>query len=410
MVRLRAMSTGGLGVLVASLTIAVVLSACSDGDEGTAQATSSTSDTAATTSVPTPSSTTTTTASQSYDFGEVSELMAEFVESRGLQGAGLVVVERDDGVVHEEYWGEFDAKRTSLVASASKMISAGVLLRLHDEGVLDIDAPVADVVEWGTGNPDITPAQLLSNSSGLVGIYPNPVYLPYICQYLPEGNLQDCAASIFTTADDDADVIAPDTTFRYGGAQWQVAGAVAEAASGQSWAELIGETYVEPCGLEPNSLGYSNYISQMGNGIDYPSEYGGDPSTLPATSNPNVEAGAYATPEVFTELLLMYLHGGECGDGQQVLSQEAIDRMVADRVDEVYAGSAGQGRGYGLGWWVNRQDDSVYSAGAYGAVPTLKLDEGFGYYLVLEANDATWLAVAAPLDVAIEAAVLASRN
>ncbi len=393
------------------MTIAVILTACSGGEEAATQSTSSVSDTTTTTTtVPAPSSTTTTTTSQSYDFDEVSELMGDFVESRGLAGAGLVVVERDDGIVHEGYWGEFDANRTSLIASASKMISAGVLLRLHDEGALDIDAPVADVVEWGGGNPDIIPAQLLSNSSGLVGIYPNPVYLPYICQYLPEGSPQDCASTVFSTADDDADVIPPDTEFRYGGAQWQVAGAVAEAASGQSWAELIGETYVEPCGLDPDSLGYSNYISQMGNGIDYPSEYGGDPSTLPATSNPNVEAGAYATPDVFTELLLMYLHGGECGDGQQVLSQEAIDRMVADRVDEVYAGSAGAGRGYGLGWWINRQDGSAYSVGAYGALPTLHLDNGYGYYLVLEANDATLQAIAPSLDAAIEVAVLATRN
>ncbi|MGI9609273.1 MAG: serine hydrolase domain-containing protein, partial [Acidimicrobiia bacterium] len=390
----------GLLALVASMTIAVILSACSGGNE----------ETASTTAPLAPSSTTTTTAPPAYDFGEVSELMEAFVTQRGLSGAGLIVLESDDGIVHEEYWGEFDSERTSLVASASKMVSAAVLLKLHDDGVLDIDAPVADVVEWGAGNPDITPAQLLSNSSGLVGIFPNPVYLPYICQYLPEGGLGDCGATIFTTTEDDSDVILPDTEFRYGGAQWQVAGAIAEAASGRSWAELLDETYVEPCGLDPASLGYSNYISVMGNGIDYPSEFSGDPSTLPITSNPNVEAGAYATPGVFAELVLMYLHGGECGDGQRVLSKESIDRVVADRVDEVYAGSAGPGRGYGMGWWVNRQDGSVYSAGAYGAVPTLKLDEGFGYYLVLEANDATWQAIAAPLDTAIDAAMAAARD
>ena len=51
-----------------------------------------------------------------------------FVDDRGLNGAGLIVVDRDDGVVYEGYWGEFDADRISLVASSSKMIVAGVLL------------------------------------------------------------------------------------------------------------------------------------------------------------------------------------------------------------------------------------------------------------------------------------------
>ena len=139
-------------------------------------------------------------------------------------------------------------------------------------------------------------------------------------------------------------------------------------------------------------------------------EFNGDPSTLVATNNPNVEAGAYATPRVLDELLLMYLRGGECGDGQQVLSQKAIDRMFADRVGTVYDGSAGPGRGYGMGWWINREDGSVYSLGAYGAVPPLDLDEGFGYYLVLEASDSTWQAIAEPLHIAIETAVLAARK
>ena len=407
----RRRSLGWSRDIAVSVAIAITIAGCSNGSEAGLPIDPSATDTTATATVSaSPSTSGSTTASRAYDFRDVSGLMDGFVAERGLAGAGLIVVEHDDGIVHEEYWGEFDAERTSLIASASKMISAGVLLRLDDGGFLDIDAPVADVVEWGSGNPAITPAQLLSNSSGLVGIFPDPVYLPYICQYLPEGSLQDCAASIYTTIDDDADVIAPDTSFRYGGGQWQVAGAVAEVASGRSWAELIDETYVQPCGLDPGSLGYSNYISQMGNGIDYPTEFNGDPSTLVATSNPNVEAGAYATPRVFAELLLMYLRGGKCGDGQQVLSEKAIDRMVADRVGAVYDGSAGPGLGYGMGWWIHRQDGFVYSLGAYGAVPTLDLDEGFGYYLVLEANDSTWQAIAEPLPIAIETAVLAARK
>ena len=142
------------------------------------------------------------------------------------------------------------------------MITAGVLLRLQDDGLLDIDAPVAAVADWGAGNPTITPAQLLSNSSGLVGLLPDPAYAPYVCQYLPAGTLQDCAASIFSTPDDDADIVAPDTEFRYGGAQWQVAGAVAEVASGKPWAQLIDEIYVQPCGLE--TLAFNNHFTQFG--------------------------------------------------------------------------------------------------------------------------------------------------
>ena len=345
-----------------------------------------------------------------YDFDAVSALVGGVVADRGLEGAGLIVVERADGVVHEEYWGGFDADRVSLVASASKMLSAGVLMRLDDQGLLDIDAPVADVVDWGSGNPTVTPAQLLSNSSGLVGIFPDPVYMPYICQFLPQPTLQDCAAAIFTSTEDDQSVIPPDTEFRYGGGQWQVAGAVAEAATGQSWSDLVDETYVRGCGLDPEILGYSNYISVMGNGIDYPPEFTGDSSMLPSTDNPSIEAGAYATPTVFAEVLLMHLRGGQCRNGEQVLSPDATDRSLADRIAQVYDGDAGDGLGYGLGWWIGREDGLAYSVGAYGATPAVHLDDGYGFYLVLEANETAWMAIFEPLSSAIDEAVLAARN
>ena len=170
------------------------------------------------------------------------------------------MVDRDGGIVHEHYTGEFGPDRVSLIASSSKMLTAGVLMRLADQGLLDMDAPVADAVPWGAGNPDITPAQLVSNSSGLVGLVDDPTFAPYLCQYLAAGTLQDCATRIFTTDQDDDRVVPPDTAFRYGGAQWQVAGALAEAVSGRSWAQLIDETYVQPCGVD--SLAYNNHFAQ----------------------------------------------------------------------------------------------------------------------------------------------------
>ena len=82
------------------------------------------------------------------DFAEVAAMMDAAVAEQGLEGAGLVIVERDDGVVYEHYSGDFEADRISLLASSSKMLTAGVLLHLADEGTLDLDAPVSDVVDW----------------------------------------------------------------------------------------------------------------------------------------------------------------------------------------------------------------------------------------------------------------------
>ncbi|MBG7603163.1 MAG: beta-lactamase family protein [Actinobacteria bacterium] len=413
--------------VIGAAVVLLAISACtgdseSDSDSVSATTTSSTETTMAATRAPTsstsPESTTTSEPVPEsteapvpepvdYDFSAVSPIVQDFVDERWLNGAGLIIVHRDDGVIYEDHWGEFSKDRVSLIASSSKMITAGVLLRLQDEGLLDIDAPVADAVEWGVGNPEVTPAQLMSNSSGLVGLVPNPAYGPYICQYLPFGTIQDCAASIFNNLDDENDVVAPDTEFRYGGAQWQVAGAVAEAVSGKSWAELIDEIYVQPCALE--SLAYNNNLALIASeGFRYPASFNGDPTTLASTENPNMEAGAYITTGDYGKLLLMHLRGGACDDNQ-VLTQESLDLMHADRIGDVYGGDAySAGRGYGMGWWVDRESGRISDEGAYGAVPWLDLADGYGAYLVIEADSATGNELAGLLYDVIDEAVTQS--
>ncbi len=239
---------------------------------------------------------------------------------------------------------------------------------------------MADAVEWGSGNPTVTPAQLVSNSSGLVGLGPNPSYEPYVCQFLPDREVEECGAIVFETPDDDADIVPPDTEFRYGGAQWQVAGALAETVTGKTWAELIDEIYIQPCGL--TTMGYNNHWFASG-GFEYPSDF--DPAALVPTENPHMEGGLYISPVDYADLLLMHLRDGMCDSGQ-VLPAESVDRMHDDRVLDAY-GDAGQANpGYGMGWWVDRDTGIISDAGAYGSVPWLDVDAGYGVYLVLEAS------------------------
>ncbi len=336
----------------------------------------------ATTAAPEPAGTT-----PDYDFSAVGPIVQTFVDDNELNGAGLIVVHKDHGVIHHEQWGEFTEDRISLVASSSKMVTAGVLLHLQDEGLLDIDAPIAETVEWGSANPEITTAQLLSNSSGLLGLFTGINVPSYLCQYDYTSDLQECAEQIFTTPDDDADIIAPDTAFDYGGAQWQIAGAVAEVASGKSWDDLITEIYSDPCELE--TLAFNNHFGQLGSsGFDYPTDFTGDPAELAETTNPNMEGGMYTTTSDYAKLMLMHLRGGMCGD-EQVLSQEALDLVHADRVAEVYDGQAfDAGTGYGMGWWVDRATGRLTDGGAYGSHPWLDLEDGYGAFLVIEASSA----------------------
>ena len=46
-----------------------------------------------------------------YDFSAIDPIVADVVDELGLYGAGMVIVDADAGVVHEDYWGEFSADR-----------------------------------------------------------------------------------------------------------------------------------------------------------------------------------------------------------------------------------------------------------------------------------------------------------
>ena len=324
-----------------------------------------------------------------FDFSETDVVVEEFLAERPLlEGAGLIVVHQDYGVVHHRAYGDFTLDRISLVASSSKIVTAGILMALQDQGLLDIDEPIQDFLGWESLYP-VTTAQLLSNSSGLVGLGPNPTYRPYLCQYIWAGDLMSCGMQILTTPDADADVIPPDSAFRYGGGQWQVAGAVAEAVSGKSWAELFDETYNQPCGLEAS--GFNNHFAQFleadGGDFDYPVAFGGDPANLLPTENPNMEGGMYTTTGDYGKLLQMHLNGGVCENGR-VLSEASVNRMQENRIFDVWGGSTGAGwEGYGLGWWVETGGWGVRTdGGAYGSFPWLDRDRRYAGFLVLEAS------------------------
>ncbi len=325
----------------------------------------------------------------SYDFSETDGIVEAFLEERpAIEGAGLIIVHQDHGVVHHRAYGDFTLDRISLVASSSKIVTAGILMALQDQGLLDIDEPIEDFLGWESLYP-VTTAQLLSNSSGLVGLGPDPTYRPYLCQYIWAGDLMSCGMEILTTPDADANVIQPDTAFRYGGGQWQVAGAVAEAVSGKSWAELFDEVYRQPCGLEFS--GYNNHFAQLletGRGnFDYPLQFAGDPNNLLPTENPNMEGGLYTTTGDYGKLLEMHLNGGRCENGR-VLSEASVERMQENRIFDVWGGRTGTGwEGYGLGWWVDTDAWGVRTdGGAYGSFPWLDRDRRYAAFLVLEAS------------------------
>lgn len=381
---------------VASAVACLLVAGCSSDPDAHASTTTVTVD-----KKPTP------TAAEVPVDADLQQALTQQVESWGLDGAAYIVVDRDRGVVFEDYVGTFDESRVSLIASSSKMLTAGVLSRLEDQGLIDLEQPIVEYVDWAEGtNPGVTAGHLISNTSGIAGFHRNYQepdigaltangfgHLPvtdeaYDCARDPAITLTDCASQVmnhrFNAIGSSGDPAhstmmagaAPGTLFRYGGSPWQVAGAVAESVSGKPWNQLIHETYVEPCGTD--SIGYGNHWINT-DGSSYPANI--DPAAQPPTANPQMEGGAFSTAADYADILLMHLRGGRC-EGGQVLSPEAVEKAHTNR-------TAHTGSDYGLGWWTTPLPDGSsrsFINGMYGSNSFIDLGKGYGAHLVIEGN------------------------
>lgn len=253
------------------------------------------------------------------------------------------------------------------VASASKWMTASLVMTVVDEGKLKLDEPIGKKLTAFTGKSgQITIRQLLSFTAGQGGLAPEMVDL----RQDPHITLADAAAQVAARSLVDE----PGTTFRYGGPSMQVAGALVEQATGKSWSALFHERIAGPLGLTHT--------------------YWGNP-LLPdlkpgEVRNPNLQAGLYTTAGDYAKFLTM-LAGGGVYRGKRILSVKAVDDMetwqTRDRImaylppgAEVFGTSAK----YALGNWCEALDGNsnrcslVSSPGAFGTYPWI--DRRTGLY------------------------------
>ncbi len=300
--------------------------------------------------------------------------LREFLkENERYDGISVTLVDREQGTVHEAAFGDHTLDIVVLLASASKMPSASLLMALaaRDELDYDVTATIDNYLPWDGVYGDRTTVHLLSNTSGIPGLAGLDNYGPHMCQFSGLVNLLECAETLYTVTVPGS--VAPGTLFDYGGSQWQLAGGVAESVTNSTWNQAFDEYIGQPCNLEVFTYG------NMGANLQ---DWTGHPDSLTGQQNAHVEGGAITNMRDYAKILLMHLREGRCGDNQ-VLAPQGVDFMQVDRAGPV--GGTGVGVGYGMGWWiwysspVNNQ--VVYDSGSYGSISWLDMERGIGGYV-----------------------------
>lgn len=312
-----------------------------------------------------------------YDFSRVDARLQQFVEdSDQTEGISVVIVEGDQGTVHEAAFGDHPENIVTLLASVSKFASVTLIMAIdEDEAVdFDIDKPIKNYFPWEGVYGEATTAQLMSNTSGIPGIFSSEASAEYGCQNDPDYDFENCAKLIYSTELSDSNP--PGTVFDYGGAQWHLAGALASQVTNSDWNQAFDKYVAGPCGLEVYK--YGNMAAQD----KY--VFTGHPDSLEGTGNPHSGGGAISSLRDMAKLLLLHVRGGMCGD-VRVLSPEAVQATQINRIEGL-TNPIFPGRSYGMGWWGRDDLPSTvfYDSGAFGSVAWIDTRQNVGGFVAID--------------------------
>ena len=291
------------------------------------------------------------------------------VRSDHLDGA-VLVVRRGDLDVHRHLSGSYRMGTVVPMASASKWLTAGLVMTLVDQGRLSLDTPVNSYApSLGATVGAVTMRQLLSHTHGL-GDVDGCLLTPATP---PEVAACDQQVAATTKA-----VAPPGTRFSYGPAGPTLAGRVVELLTGQPFEDAFRTRIAQPLGITDTTFTHDS----------------GGRSTATA---PDPAAGVRSSADDYLKFVQMLALGGTAG-GRTVLSPVSAAAMLrletasARFKDDPVAADL-DSIGYGLGAWVEsaRPDGTaelIDGSGAYGAYPWIDTARGvYGMVLVMDAAD-----------------------
>ncbi len=230
-----------------------------------------------------------------YNFEEVDKFIDAHLADYNNQV--IVLVSQNGELIYKKGAG-LDEHTSKPIASASKWLSAAVIMSLVDEGKLTLSDSIGKFLPIFTANKkgSITIRQLFAHTAGFGGDSPQKYEYQ---RTITLGQAVDSIA-VYTPL-----VSRPGTAFDYGSAGMQIGGRIAEIVSGEKWQDLFDARIARPCGMT------AEYRS---------------------VRNPIIAGGVHTTAADYLRFLEMIVNRG-VSNGRRVLSENAIDIMLADQTE-----------------------------------------------------------------------------
>jgi dipeptidyl aminopeptidase/acylaminoacyl peptidase len=259
-------------------------------------------------------------------------------------GAEDELVEAAWGVLNKDTGVGVTTDSLFQIGSISKVWTTTVAMRLVDEGLLDLDAPVTDVLpELRLADSDaakqLTMRHLLTHTSGIDGDVFNDT-----------GRGDDCIEKYVAQLGDVAQNHPLGVTWSYCNSGFILAGHVIEKLTGTSWDSALRERLFAPLALShtvtlpEEALLYRAAVGHVSEGSEEPVR--APVWTLPRAMGP---AGLItATAADVLAFARLHLTGGVAPDGTRLLSDtsaRAMTELQAELPDKYTLGDS-----WGLGW------------------------------------------------------------
>lgn len=313
------------------------------------------------------------------DLGELEEFLNDLVGSGSPPGLTVSVI-KNGAVVYAKGFGLADgpngaAAREDTVYSwwsMTKIPTAVAILQLHEQGLLDIDNPVADYLPFfdveypSPGSEIITVRHLLNHSSGIPNNVPAVLFW-----FHSEGRAAPDQTQIVIEKLPDYSTLAyePGSQATYTNVGYMLLGAIIEGVSGKLYSEYVRDHVLLPLGMDRTNFDYTDDMRAL---AAVPSHPLIDPITPlvpflvdvrevealrliwmdPVFADALPPTGLYGPVSDTARLVAAFLNEGELG-GQRILAPETVAMMLHD------SHLAGKGRELsapgikqGLGWQV----------------------------------------------------------
>ncbi|MEW6303488.1 MAG: serine hydrolase domain-containing protein [Verrucomicrobiota bacterium] len=276
------------------------------------------------------------------DFAPLEQLINDELQRNNVPGCAVAIVSGDK-VIFSKGFGIANVDTRQPVTddmlfrlgSTTKMFTAAALVSLADEGKVKLDAPIGDYV------PGLAPKlarvnshQLLTHTAGLADL-----------TFMEGPHDESALGNNVRSLQDSLAFTGPGAIYSYSNPGYWLAGYVSEAVSGKSYADVVTERVLKPCGMTRSTFRPTAAMTwplAVGHGPEGRAE--------PKVIRPLADNAAgwpagqlFATAPEFARFCVAFMHGGKL-DGQTALSPFLIEKLSAPHVE-----TPGGERHYGYG-------------------------------------------------------------